>query len=132
VLHSLYKNLPETHVVMLSLHDEEFYVLNSIMNGASGYILKEDVCAHLALAVSAVASGRFYFSPILRERIVLSEFGNPTDRVEFLDALTSQIPDLRVNDILSNLSTDMTLVHFPPPFGAEITNPNKIINRRNK
>ena len=96
VVRSLHKNLPETHVVMLSLHDEEFYVLNTIMNGASGYVLKEDVTAHLALAVRAAASGLFYFSPILRERIVLSEPGNPTNLVGFSDAVvTSQIPDPR-------------------------------------
>jgi two-component system response regulator NreC len=108
VMHSLHKNLPEIRVVMLSLHEEEFYVHNSIMYGASGYILKEDISAHLALAVSAVASGRFYFSPILRERIVLSELGNPTGRVEFLDAVTCQIPGPRVNDILPSLSAATT------------------------
>jgi two-component system response regulator NreC len=80
VMRSLHTHLPETLVAILSLHDEEYYVLNSIMYGASGYILKEDVSAHLALAVGAVASGLFYFSPILRERIVLSELGHPTGR----------------------------------------------------
>ena len=86
VVRSLHTHQPETRIVMLSLHDEEFYVLNSILYGASGYILKEDVSAHLALAVSAVTSGLFYFSPILREWIVLSDLGHPTERVEFFDA----------------------------------------------
>ena len=79
VARNLHKNLPEIRVVMLSLHDGEFYMLHSIMNGARSYLLKEDVSAHLALAVNAVVSGGYYFSPMLRERVVLSELGNSTE-----------------------------------------------------
>ena len=117
VVRSLHKHLPETRVVMLSLHDEEFYVLNCIMNGASGYILKEDVSAHLALAITAAASGCFYFSPILRERIVLSELSNPADTLGFFDAATHRIPGPRENDILPGLSTAKTQVHYLPNGG---------------
>jgi DNA-binding NarL/FixJ family response regulator len=37
VARNLHKNLTETRIVMLSLHDEEFYVFNAITNGASGF-----------------------------------------------------------------------------------------------
>lgn len=70
VLCRLLKQQPNTHVVILSLHDDEFYVGNAIQNGANGYILKEDVVAHLAFAVTAAADSQLYFSPSLRERII--------------------------------------------------------------
>jgi len=99
VLCRLQQQLPGPEVVILSLHNDEFYVDNAITNGASGYVLKEDVVAHLALAITAAAAGQFYFSPILRERIILSKPGNPAKRLECFDALTRRIPDARVNDI---------------------------------
>ena len=118
VVRSLHTHLPETRVVMLSLHDEEFYVLNTIMNGASGYILKEDVTAHLALAINAAAIGCFYFSPILQERIALSEPGNPADRLGFFEAVTRRIPNARVKDILPSLSAAMKQAHISPHWGG--------------
>ena len=118
VVRSLHTRQPETRVVMLSLHDEEFYVLNTIMNGASGYILKEDVTAHLALAINAAAIGCFYFSPILQERIALSEPGNPADRLGFFEAVTRRIPNARVKDILPSLSAAMKQAHISPHWGG--------------
>ena len=118
VVRSLHKHLPETRVVMLSLHDEEFYVLNCIINGASGYILKEDVSAHLALAITAAAGGRFYFSPILRERMVFAEPGNPANRLGFFEAATRRIPDARVNDMLPSFSAAMKQAHISPHWGG--------------
>jgi two-component system response regulator NreC len=69
----LCKRKHETSVVILSLNDDENYVLNALQNGASGYILKTDVVTHLALAVAAAAAKQFYFSPSLRDHIPLLE-----------------------------------------------------------
>jgi DNA-binding NarL/FixJ family response regulator len=76
VVSRLQKQRTETHVVFLSMHNDESYVLNAVQNGASGYILKEDIVAHLARAITAAAAGQYYFSPSLRERAFLSEWGN--------------------------------------------------------
>jgi DNA-binding NarL/FixJ family response regulator len=62
----LHKQRPETHVVLLSMHNDDAYVAAAIKNGASAYILKEDVVKHLAQAVAAAAAGQRYFSPGLR------------------------------------------------------------------
>lgn len=63
----LRKQQPATHVVMLSMHSAEDYILKSIQHGASGYILKEDIVAHLAPAIAAAAVNQFYFSPSLEK-----------------------------------------------------------------
>jgi DNA-binding NarL/FixJ family response regulator len=64
---------PNLHVVLLSLHDDKANVVAAIRNGASAYILKEDVVTHLAQAVAAAHAGQFYFSPSIRNRPYLSE-----------------------------------------------------------
>ena len=53
----------ERVVVILSMHDDEAYVSNAVKLGAIGYILKKDIYAHLAAAVTATAAGNCYFTP---------------------------------------------------------------------
>ncbi|OGG54318.1 MAG: DNA-binding response regulator [Candidatus Handelsmanbacteria bacterium RIFCSPLOWO2_12_FULL_64_10] len=59
---------PQTQVVILSVHDNEAYVLEALKNGASGYVLKRADAADLVQAVREVAAGRRYLSPPLSER----------------------------------------------------------------
>ena len=63
----LRKLRPDIRVVVLTLHQEEAYLLSAICNGARAYILKEDVVYHLIKAVAAAAAGKYYFSPCFCE-----------------------------------------------------------------
>ena len=65
VLMHLRQQQPESYVIILSLYNNWIYVSRAIQNGASGYILKEDVSAYLAKAVDAAVAGQIYFSPSL-------------------------------------------------------------------
>jgi DNA-binding NarL/FixJ family response regulator len=60
----------EIRVVILSMYDDLAHVRAAIQNGASAYILKEDVVAHLVKAVMAAASGQLYLSPGLGDMIL--------------------------------------------------------------
>lgn len=62
------KNLPQTKVIILSMYTDDAYVLESLKNGASGYVLKGSRASDLVLAVREVAAGRRYLSPPLSER----------------------------------------------------------------
>lgn len=74
---------PATKVVMLSMHSEMTYVYRSIRNGASGYILKEDVVSHLSQAINVAATGKFYyFSPSIKKMMNYSEIGHFDDKGE--------------------------------------------------
>jgi DNA-binding NarL/FixJ family response regulator len=53
---------PDTRVLLLSMHDDERYFLESLAAGASGYVLKRAADADLIEAVRTVASGRRFFS----------------------------------------------------------------------
>lgn len=56
------QELPDTRILMLSMHDDREYILSLIQSGASGYVLK-DVSSHeLINAIETVHSGNTYFS----------------------------------------------------------------------
>lgn len=56
------EELPETRILMLSMHDSREYISTSVMHGASGYILKDVSTDEIIAAIEAVAAGRTYFS----------------------------------------------------------------------
>lgn len=51
-----------THVVILSMHANEAYVLEALQNGAYGYVLKDSTAADLVQAVRAAGEGRRFLS----------------------------------------------------------------------
>ncbi len=64
------KHSPQTHVVILSMHAGEAYVLEALHNGAAAYVLKNASAADLVYAVREVTNGRRYLSPPLSERAI--------------------------------------------------------------
>ena len=54
--------IPETRVLIMSMHDNAEYVREGVRAGASGYLLKDSAAAELRLAVRAVHAGGSYFS----------------------------------------------------------------------
>ena len=65
--------LPDTAIVMLSMHSDEGYILRALRAGAAGYILKDSAEADLVSAVRAVAEGKSFFSPKV-SRILLEDY----------------------------------------------------------
>jgi len=57
------KLLPETRVLVLTMHENEEYLFQVLRAGASGYILKEAADTELISAIRSVYAGRFYLSP---------------------------------------------------------------------
>jgi len=57
------KASPSTHILVLSMHDEEELIHRTLEAGASGYILKSDAGPSLLSAAYAVLSGRTFVSP---------------------------------------------------------------------
>jgi two-component system nitrate/nitrite response regulator NarL len=56
------KQIPETRIVMLSMHDSREYISSSVIRGAAGYILKDVSTDEIISAVETVADGGKYFS----------------------------------------------------------------------
>jgi len=54
---------PNTHVLILTMHQNEEYLPQVLDAGASGYVLKHAAGHELVAAIRAVAQGDAYFSP---------------------------------------------------------------------
>jgi DNA-binding NarL/FixJ family response regulator len=57
------KARPKTRVLVLTMHDDEEYVLRTVRAGASGYVVKDGAASELLAAIRAVSAGQGYFGP---------------------------------------------------------------------
>ena len=83
------RKAPNVQVLVLSMHMDESYVLQTLRSGARGYLLKDSVDDDLIQAVSAVSEGKSFFSPsvakmMLDDYIRNLEQHGVTDRFELL------------------------------------------------
>jgi two-component system, NarL family, response regulator NreC len=53
---------PRTNVVMLSMHQDESYVLRSLKAGAKGYLLKDSLRSDVIEAIRTVSQGRSFMT----------------------------------------------------------------------
>lgn len=54
---------PRVRLLVLTVHEDEEYILPIIRAGASGYLVKDTAANELITAVRALASGKAYFGP---------------------------------------------------------------------
>ena len=59
----IHEALPQTRILVLTMHDEEEYIVRMVRAGASGYILKDGVVSELIAGILAVSKGKSYFAP---------------------------------------------------------------------
>ena len=55
------------HIVVVSIHVDEQYVRQALLNGALGFVCKDEVGRHLLPAIRATLAGKRYLSPSLRQ-----------------------------------------------------------------
>ena len=63
-------SLPQTAIVILSMHSDESYVLRALKVGAKGYLLKDSAEGDLIDAIKAVHQGKTFFSPEISKMLV--------------------------------------------------------------
>jgi two-component system response regulator NreC len=67
------RSAPDVHVLILSMHSSEPYIVAALKAGATGYLLKDSADADLLRAVAAVAAGKSFFSPAVA-RVMLDDY----------------------------------------------------------
>jgi DNA-binding NarL/FixJ family response regulator len=67
------RRVPNTRVLVLSMHADEAYVTQMLQAGATGYLLKDSADVDLIQAVSEVAKGKSFFSPAIA-RVMLDDY----------------------------------------------------------
>lgn len=90
------KRVPNTRVLVLSMHADEAYVTQILQAGATGYLLKDSADVDLLKAVEEAASGRSFFSPAIA-RVMLDDYRRQltdkgvSDRYEILSEREREI-----------------------------------------
>ena len=77
-------------VLILSMHDNAEYVLESVRAGAHGYLLKDTAATELRSAIRAVCRGESYFSPPVASRLSAAVRGEHETRPALLEQLTGR------------------------------------------
>jgi DNA-binding NarL/FixJ family response regulator len=101
LLPQIRQEVPETHVLVLTMHDDPAYYRLAVLGGALGYVLKRATSAELLAAIRAVAEGKGFVDlatarTIVQDRIAdVNQRARPsrppgTPRVE-LDAETTAV-----------------------------------------
>lgn len=82
VVRELRARLPNTRVLILSVHDDREYVLESVRVGAHGYLRKDSSPADIRHAIRVVHAGDSFFSPqIARHLAAELQDQSATDRL---------------------------------------------------
>jgi DNA-binding NarL/FixJ family response regulator len=72
----IHETLPQTRILVLTVHEEEEYVLPIVRAGASGYLIKDSAVAELLAAVRALRAGHGYFGP-QAARVLAEQYRRP-------------------------------------------------------
>jgi DNA-binding NarL/FixJ family response regulator len=83
--------LPGTRVLILSMHDNTEYVLESVRSGADGYLLKDSAATELRSAVRAVHRGESWFSPAIASRLSAALRGGAPGALDQLTAREREV-----------------------------------------
>ncbi|WP_135552039.1 response regulator [Paenibacillus cymbidii] len=73
---------PSIKVIILSIHDDESYVFETLRKGASGYLLKDMEAESLINAIRSVVAGHAYIHPKVTGKLI-----NQLRRMTYLDEM---------------------------------------------
>jgi DNA-binding NarL/FixJ family response regulator len=105
--------LPETAVLMLSMHPEETWVHQALEAGARGYVLKNAMDLELGSAIRRVAAGETVLDPSLSKPGGLKgerDYGLTTRELEILQYIVDGKSNKEIASTL-NLSANTIAVH---------------------
>jgi two-component system response regulator DegU len=84
---------PEVKVIILSIHDDESYVFETLRKGASGYLLKDMEAESLINAIRSVVSGHAYIHPKVTGKLI-----NQLRRMTYLDDVGVVAPSQAIKE----------------------------------
>jgi len=61
---------PDCKIIILSMHDDESYVVAALQSGADGYILKDHSVDELLTAINETLTGKRYLSPPISNKAI--------------------------------------------------------------
>ncbi|MFD5719510.1 response regulator [Streptomyces sp. NPDC127036] len=106
VCRELRSQMPELACLMLTSFDDEEALLDAIMAGAAGYVLKQIKGSDLVSAVRTVASGQSMLDPATTARLMSRLRADPAEEPALAPELASLSP--RERDILALIGDGLT------------------------
>ena len=73
---------PGIKIIMLSTYDEDAYVREALLSGASGYLLKDLSPTELIMSIRALKSGVLQISPGIVQKMIQAQFVGVTTEAE--------------------------------------------------
>jgi two-component system, NarL family, response regulator NreC len=70
--------VPQTKIIVLTMHTEEPYVLEALQAGAVGYVLKTQAAVDIVQAIHSVLQGAIYLSPRVTHAVVQAYLSGAT------------------------------------------------------
>ncbi len=77
VMRALKQVLPESRVLILTMHDDESYLRQALALGAAGYVLKKAVDSELLNAIRAVERGETYVHSAVMDKLLGADDAPP-------------------------------------------------------
>lgn len=90
VLRQARASSPNTRVIVLSMHNDEPYVIECLRGGAMAYILKGSESQEILRALKEVLAGRRFLSATLSEWAINALAAKPADDTDPLHSLTQR------------------------------------------
>jgi two-component system, NarL family, response regulator NreC len=90
----LKKSFPKTKVILLTQHDEDQYVSESLRVGVKGYVLKNQAAEDLVHAIQEVCRGSVYLSPNISRAVIDAYLSKTYDVTDPLSARERQVLQL--------------------------------------
>lgn len=66
----LKKKLPDLKIIILSMHSNEEYIIETLRAGASGYLIKRTAPSELIKAIHAAQEGKSFLSPSVSKKVI--------------------------------------------------------------
>jgi DNA-binding NarL/FixJ family response regulator len=113
VLRPLREALPQTKVVMMSMHNDPTQVRSALDRGCAGFVVKEAAPMELELALRAAAAGQVFLSPQVSSKMLAPMLAN--SRPTGIQALSP-----RQREILAKLGGGMSSKEIAAVLGISV------------
>jgi two-component system response regulator NreC len=90
----IHKRAPDTQVLLLTMFEDDAYVLEALRAGIRGYVLKAQAARDLMNAIAEILRGSIYLSPGISEAVVKAYMSKDEQPAELLTDRERQVLQL--------------------------------------